>query len=40
MSIWEFTAAVEGYRRANSPKDDTPRLSPEEFWAMWERFGC
>lgn len=34
MSVWQFFAAAEGYRKANSP--DTGELSGSESDALWE----
>jgi len=35
MSIWDFLAAVEGYRQANDPDKDK-HLSGAEQDAIWE----
>lgn len=37
MTLWEFAACLEGYRRANSPPDKPETMSPEEFRAGIER---
>jgi len=38
MSLWEFAAVTEGYRRANSSEEEKlPPPTPEEFRSMLER---
>lgn len=37
MSLWEFTACVEGYRAAHAPSDELPPPpTKEQFEAMKE----
>jgi hypothetical protein len=38
MSLWEFAACVEGWRKANSPSERLEPPSPEEFAAMVEDY--
>lgn len=43
LSLWEFSAVVSGYRKANtSPSEedgDAPAPTDDEFYAAIERFG-
>jgi hypothetical protein len=39
MSIWEFTAAVDGYSKANGGGQDTDAPSYEEHLEMVKRLG-
>lgn len=34
MSLWEFAACVEGYRKANSPEPKPPPPTAEKFAEM------
>ena len=36
MTVWEFAACVEGFNRANNPKQDAPDMTPEEYDALCE----
>lgn len=36
MSLWEFAACTNGYRRAHSPEERLPPPTPEEFRKMVE----
>lgn len=37
MTLWELSAAVDGWNRANGGQDELEPPSPEEFDAMLER---
>ena len=37
MTLWEFNACCEGYRRAHSPEEPPAPPTPEEYAAMIER---
>ncbi len=38
-SFWDFLAAAEGYRAANSPEEGPKPPSPEEHDAMLAKYG-
>jgi hypothetical protein len=36
MSLWEYTACVEGWRRAHETDEDQDEMTPERFRAIMD----